>query len=154
MECGEKRGMHIWRIISAPNHQPDTGERSCGRKGELVFTTITKEGIPMIATARTIYVLWTRLSCGRTHIPMKKVLGAPTTCTSSAGQRVPVADLRPRWWATRRAAHYLLVVTRKPTKDTLEVGSSQREVFSDAVRMVEDLSKRITRSFAGAGHLA
>jgi len=49
-ECQEKKGMHIFEDHFIPEIiNPDTGETlPYGEKGELVFTTITKEGIPLI----------------------------------------------------------------------------------------------------------
>jgi phenylacetate-CoA ligase len=51
-------------------------------EGELVITTITKEGIPMIRyRTRDITTLTAeKCACGRTHIRMKRVVGRSTIC--------------------------------------------------------------------------
>ena len=78
-ECQYKNGLHIWEDHFIPEIvDPETGEvLPEGSEGELVFTTITKEGIPVIRyRTRDISKLnYEPCPCGRTHVRMHKVLG-------------------------------------------------------------------------------
>ena len=78
-ECSEQKGMHICEDhFIAEIIDPDTGEvLPDGTKGELVFTSITKEAFPLLRyRTRDICVLdRTPCSCGRTHVRMAKPMG-------------------------------------------------------------------------------
>ncbi len=78
-ECEYQCGMHVWEDHFIPEIiDPDTGEvLPYGETGELVFTTITKEGFPLIRyRTRDICSLdATPCRCGRTHIRMRKPTG-------------------------------------------------------------------------------
>ena len=79
-ECSEQKGMHICEDhFIAEIIDPDTGEvLPDGTKGELVFTSITKEAFPLLRyRTRDICVLdRTPCSCGRTHVRMAKPMGS------------------------------------------------------------------------------
>jgi len=79
IECKEHNGLHIWEdhfIVESIN--PESGEvLSPGEEGELVFTTLTKTGMPILRyRTRDISVLENaKCACGRTHTRMIKVHG-------------------------------------------------------------------------------
>ena len=79
IECNEHKGLHIWEdhfFVETIN--PDTGEVLSPREeGEMVFTTLTKTGIPMLRfRTRDISVINTeKCACGRTHARMIRVRG-------------------------------------------------------------------------------
>jgi len=79
IECSEHNGLHIWNdhfLVETIN--PETGETlSPGEEGELVFTTLTKTGLPLLRyRTRDISVLETeKCTCGRTHSRMMRVRG-------------------------------------------------------------------------------
>ena len=87
-ECSEQKGMHICEDhFIAEIIDPDTGEvLPDGTKGELVFTSITKEAFPLLRyRTRDICVLdRTPCSCGRTHVRMAKPMGRSDDCSLSA----------------------------------------------------------------------
>jgi phenylacetate-CoA ligase len=79
IECSERHGLHIWddhffvEVID-----PKTGEvLSPEEEGELVFTTLTKTGLPLLRyRTRDVSVLETdKCGCGRTHTRMMRVRG-------------------------------------------------------------------------------
>ena len=78
-ECEEQNGMHINEDhFYAEIIDPDTGEvLPEGSKGELVFTSLDKEGFPLLRYRTKDICILTRepCSCGRTHIKMTKPLG-------------------------------------------------------------------------------
>lgn len=149
-ECRHQCGLHIFEdhfipeIIDPKTLQP----LPYGEKGELVFTTITKEGIPMIRyRTRDITSLTCEpCACGRTHVRMQKVLGRSDDMLIIRGVNVfpsqietilcDMGELEP---------HYLLVVDRIHNMDMLEVWVEVSErMFSDEVRQMEELTERIT----------
>jgi phenylacetate-CoA ligase len=79
VECSEHSGLHIWEdhfLIETVD--PKTGEvLPAGEEGELVFTTLTKTGLPILRfRTRDISVITTETcACGRTHSRMLRVTG-------------------------------------------------------------------------------
>jgi phenylacetate-CoA ligase len=79
VECSEHNGLHIWEdhfLIETIN--PKTGEViTPGEEGELVFTTLTKKGLPMLRfRTRDISVIQNEpCKCGRTHSRMMRIRG-------------------------------------------------------------------------------
>jgi len=149
IECMEQKGLHIFEDHFIPEIiDPLTGKNlPVGEKGELVFTTITKEGIPLIRyRTRDITVLNNEpCPCGRTHIRMHKVMGRSDDMLIIRGVNVfpsqvetvllEIGEIEP---------HYLLVVDREGSLDELEI---QVEVspamFSDKIRGLEVLEQKI-----------
>ena len=78
-ECEYQCGMHVWEDHFIPEIiDPDTGEvLPKGATGELVFTTITKQGFPVIRyrTRDICQLNYEPCKCGRTHVRMKKPQG-------------------------------------------------------------------------------
>ncbi|NLX70828.1 MAG: phenylacetate--CoA ligase [Clostridiales bacterium] len=148
-ECQYKAGLHIFEDHFIPEIiDPETGEvLPEGKEGELVFTTINKEGLPVIRyRTRDISALnYEPCPCGRTHVRMKKVLGRTDDMIIIRGVNVfpsqiesvlmEIGDTEP---------HYLLVVDRVGNLDNLEVWVEvSNELFSDEVRKLEELKRRI-----------
>ncbi len=148
-ECQEQNGLHVFEDHFIPEIiDPQTGDpMPCGEKGELVFTTITKEGIPVIRyRTRDISILNDEeCPCGRTHIRMHKVMGRTDDMLIIRGVNVfpsqiesallEIGDTQP---------HYLLIVDRKGSMDELEIQVEvSREMFSDKVKGLEGLEAKI-----------
>ncbi len=149
MECMEKEGSHI-----AEDHfiaeviNPDTGDvLPYGEQGELVLTTITKEGIPLLRyRTRDISTLHPEIcACGRTHMRMKRVAGRTDDMLIIRGVNVfpsQVESVLLEFGETE--PHYLLVVDRKGDLDALEIWVELSEkMFSDKVKHLETLEGRI-----------
>jgi len=152
IECIEaKRGLHIFEDHFIPEIiNPQTGEvLPHGEKGELVFTTITKEAFPLIRyRTRDISVLYRQpCKCSRTHVRMERVSGRSDDMLIIRGVNVfpsqiesvlmNVAGVEP---------HYLLVVDRQGTLDTLEVQVEvNQKGFSDEVKDFQMLGRRIEK---------
>jgi phenylacetate-CoA ligase len=149
MECPAKQGSHIFEDhFIAEIIDPDTGETlPCGQQGELVLTTITKEGIPLIRyRTRDISTLhYEKCACGRTHVRMKRVTGRTDDMLIIRGVNVfpsQVESVLLEFGETE--PHYLLVVDRKGDLDDLEIWVELSEkMFSDEVRQLEKLENRI-----------
>ena len=148
-DCQCKNGLHIFEDHFIPEIiDPETGEvLSEGKEGELVFTTITKEGLPVIRyRTRDISSLdYEPCSCGRTHVRMKKVLGRTDDMIIIRGVNVFPSQIESILMEIGETEpHYLLVVDRVGNLDSLEVWVEvSNKLFSDEVRRLEDLNRRI-----------
>ena len=113
----------------------------------MVFTTITKEGLPVIRyRTRDISSLdYEPCSCGRTHVRMKKVLGRTDDMIIIRGVNVFPSQIESILMEIGETEpHYLLVVDRVGNLDSLEVWVEvSNKLFSDEVRRLEDLNRRI-----------
>lgn len=148
-ECQEQKGLHIFEDHFLPEVIDPVTEKPLpfGEKGELVFTSLTKEGIPIIRyRTRDITTLKAEVCpCGRTHVRMEKIMGRTDDMLIIRGVNVfpsqiesvllEIGDTEP---------HYLLVVDRKGSLDELEVQVEvSQAMFSDKVKGLETLEKMI-----------
>lgn len=149
--CFAQHGMHInedhfiAEIIDPKTLQP----LPYGCEGELVITTITKEGIPVLRyRTRDITTLINEpCECGRTFIRMEKVVGRSDDMLIIRGVNVFPSQIEEIIVNTMGIEpQYLLVVDRNGNLDTLEVKIELSEkMFSDAVRNIEDIREKIDK---------
>lgn len=151
VDCPCRVGMHIAEDHFIPEViNPETGERlKAGEAGELVITTITKEAVPLIRyrTRDLSRISLEPCACGRTHARMQKVVGRSDDMLIIRGVNVfPSAIETVLLQIPGVEPHYLLVVDRKDNLDLLEIQVEVSEqVFSDEVRKMESLGKRIKK---------
>jgi phenylacetate-CoA ligase len=152
IECLEaKRGLHIFEDHFIPEIiDPKSGEvLPYGQKGELVFTTITKEAFPLIRyRTRDISVLHAEpCKCGRTHVRMERVSGRSDDMLIIRGVNVFPSQIESVLMNIEGVEpHYLLIVDRQGALDTLEVHVEVNEkVFSDEVKKLQSLGRRIEK---------
>ena len=149
IECEQQDGLHIFEDHFIPEIiNPQTGEPVPeGGKGELVFTTITKEGIPVIRyrTRDLSSLTYEPCACGRTHVRMARILGRSDDMLIIRGVNVfptQVEGVLAGYSAVE--PHYLIVVDRKGLLDTMEVWVEMSEaLFSDEVRKIEEVRQHI-----------
>lgn len=149
VDCTAHNGLHVFEDHFLPEiiHPETEQPLPDGTPGELVFTTITKEGMPLLRyRTRDLSLLdATPCACGRTHRRMQKVLGRSDDMIVIRGVNVfptqietilvGLGDVEP---------HYLLVVNRENNMDTLEVRVEMTQaLFSDEVRRIEEVERRI-----------
>lgn len=151
-ECvEEKRGMHISEDhFIVETIDPKTGEvLPAGEEGELVFTTITKEAIPLIRyRTRDITSLITDpCKCGRSSVRMRKVTGRSDDMLIIRGVNVFPSQVEAIIVTKNELSpHYLLIVDRVDNMDTLEVQIELAEgVFMDTISRLQELSKTIEK---------
>ena len=147
-ECSEQTGMHINEDkYIAEIIDPDTGEvLPEGEQGELVFTCITKEALPLIRyRTRDIATLSHKpCSCGRTLIKMSKPAGRTDDMLIIRGINVFPSQIESVLLDMNLSPNYLLVVDRVGNLDTLKVQVEMTsEMFSDSVRGIEGIEKKI-----------
>jgi len=148
-ECQFKCGMHINEDHFIPEIiDPDTEEvLPIGSKGELVFTTVTKEGLPLIRyRTRDISTLnYEKCECRRTSVRMSKVSGRTDDMLIIRGVNVFPSQIESVLLEISEVApHYLLIVDRIDNLDTLEVWVEMNQnMFSDEVKKIEETERKI-----------
>ncbi|MGB9978067.1 phenylacetate--CoA ligase family protein [Methanobacterium sp.] len=149
MECEDKEGLHI----SDDHFYPEIVDSKTletlpeGEKGELVLTTLTREGMPVIRfrTKDVTALRKGKCNCGRTLIKMDRITGRTDDMLKIRGVIVfpsqiekallKIEDLEP---------HYQIVVTRPQHLDELEVQvETSEKFFSDEVKHIEEVKKMI-----------
>ncbi len=166
-ECPEQAGMHVWEDRFIPEIiDPETGEvLPEGAEGELVFTTLTKQGFPLIRyRTRDICSLnYEKCACGRTHVRMNKPNGRSDDMLIIRGVNVFPSQIEEVLLKVSGdvTPNYQIVVDRENNTDTLDVYVEMSEhMFSDDVKSIEKIERKITemlRSTLGIGakvHLA
>jgi phenylacetate-CoA ligase len=148
-ECSAQTGMHINEDKYIPEIiDPDTGEiLPEGTQGELVFTCIRKEALPLIRyrTRDIATIRREKCSCGRTLIKMSKPSGRTDDMLIIRGVNVFPSQIESVLLEMKLATpNYVLIVDRVDNLDTLEVQVEMTaEMFSDTIRDVERIEKQI-----------
>lgn len=150
-ECLEQNGLHVFEdnfIVECID--PDTGEAAPeGEKGELVFTTINKEGIPVLRyrTRDVSMLVPGQCPCGRTFSRMARVFGRTDDMLIIRGVNVFPSQIEQVLGQVEGTEpHYQLVIDRKGTLDTVELEVEVNEtVFSDEVRGLERTRATVER---------
>lgn len=148
-ECSAQSGMHINEDnFIAEVIDPDTGEvLPEGSKGELVFTSITKEAFPLLRyRTRDICVLSRKkCSCGRTLIKMTKPMGRSDDMLIIRGVNVFPSQIETVLIEQGYAPNYQIEVDRVNNSDTLDVYvEMNEEQFTDTVKGIQDKEKALT----------
>ena len=151
VECPERQGMHVAEDHFLPEIVDPTTLQPVppGTVGELVFTTLTKEALPVLRyRTRDLTSMTTEpCRCGRTLARIGRIMGRTDDMLIIRGVNVypsqvehallQAADVEP---------HYLLVVRRDSALDTLEVRVEARaavaEAGTDAMRALEAVVRR------------
>ena len=138
-ECEEQTGMHINEDhFLAEIIDPDTGEvLPEGSKGELVFTSLDKEGFPLLRyRTRDICVLSRKkCSCRRTLIKMSKPMGRSDDMLIIRGVNVFPSQIETVLLQEGYSPNYLIEVDRANNTDTLDISVELTpEQFSDTVK--------------------
>ncbi len=148
-ECAYQNGLHIWEDHFIPEViSPDTLQPADpGDIGELVFTTVTKEALPLLRyrTRDLTKLDYNTCQCGRTAVRMHKCTGRSDDMLIIRGVNVfpsqvesvllEIGETKP---------HYLLIVDKKGALDTLEIWVEVDDnVFSDEIGKLEALTHKI-----------
>lgn len=146
IECNAHNGLHIWEDhFIVETIDPETGEvLSPGEEGELVFTTLTKTGIPMLRfRTRDISVVETeKCACGRTHARMMRVTGRSDDMLIIRGVNVFPSQIEYAIMSFPEiAAHYQIVVDRPGALDTFTVKVELTEKASKNKRLDKNALK-------------
>ena len=153
IECYEGQdGLHLFSDHFYPEIIEPGGEKAVapGESGELVITTLTKEGLPLIRYRTGDIVTLTEGECphcGRTSPRISKVKGRTDDMLIIRGINVFPSQIESVLLEIEEAEpHYLLVVDRVGSLDQLEVQVEVNEsIFSDEIKELERLKKKIQR---------
>ena len=149
-ECLEQHGLHVFEDHFYPEIiDPETGEPlPDGKKGELVFTCLTKEGVPLIRyRTRDVTMILDEgpCPCGRTSRRIARLMGRTDDMLIIRGVNVfpsQVEDVLVRIEGVQ--PQYLIVVDRQGNLDTMEIKVEVTEgLFSDEVKKLESLRDKI-----------
>ena len=150
-ECEYQCGMHVCEDHFIPEIiDPDTGAvLPEGEWGELVFTTITKEGFPLIRyRTRDICSLnYEPCKCGRTHVRMNKPQGRTDDMLIIRGVNVFPSQIEEVLLNIGKSVtpNYQIIVDRVNNTDTFEVlVEMSEELFSDDVKNIERTARLIS----------
>ncbi|MBR5273491.1 MAG: phenylacetate--CoA ligase [Clostridia bacterium] len=147
-DCECQNGLHICEDFFYPEVvNPDTGEvLPDGEYGELVFTCIGKEALPLIRyRTRDICALThEKCDCGRTTVRMTKPRGRTDDMLIIRGINVFPSQIESVLLELNMNPNYLIVVDRKGNLDTMEVlVEMQPEMFSDTIKAIETTEHKI-----------
>ncbi|MFH0922332.1 MAG: phenylacetate--CoA ligase [Fibrobacterota bacterium] len=150
-ECHLKCGMHIFSDVFYPEViDPSGNPVPDGEYGELVFTTLTKQAIPLLRyrTRDIVKITYEPCACGRTSPRMSKVRGRTDDMIIVRGINVfPTQIEHVLLQVEGVMPHYQLVVERSAGGlDDLEVVVEVDEKsFSDEIKKMENLRTAIKR---------
>ncbi len=152
-ECRERCGMHINEDhYYAEIIDPATGDvlpRGC--EGELVVTTLTKEGMPVLRyrTKDITKINYEKCACGRTFARMDKPKGRSDDMLKIRGVNVFPSQIETVLMSFKEIApHYQLVLTRENFADHLEIKVELLEQYSsllDNFPALSELHAKITK---------
>lgn len=136
-ECSEQSGMHINEDNFIPEIiNPETGEvLPEGEKGELVFTSITKEAFPLIRYRTHDICVLTRekCSCGRTLIKMCKPMGRSDDMLIIRGVNVFPSQIETVLINKGYSLNYQIEVDRVNNTDTLDINIEMKPEQSESI---------------------
>ena len=159
-ECTVQEGLHINEDHFFPEIiDPETLQvLPEGSSGELVFTTLTKEGLPLIRyrTRDLTRLNYEKCKCGRTMVRMEKCLGRSDDMLIIRGVNLfpsqvesvllEMSEIKP---------HYLLIVDRVNNLDTLELKVEVDEAFfQDKISQLESLRQKLQNNLENSLGLA
>lgn len=159
-DCEYHTGLHVYEdhylpeIISSETLQPVAE----GETGELVFTTLTKEGLPLIRyrTKDLTSISYEKCQCGRTIPRISRFKGRSDDMLIIRGVNVFPSQVEAALLEIGETSpHYMMIVDRVNNLDTLEVQVEVEErFFSDEIRELEKLTKQIASAIQHAIGLA
>jgi len=149
-ECTSQKGMHVWAdqfLVEVVD--PKTGENvSDGERGELVFTTLKKEALPLIRyrTGDLTTLDSEVCDCGRTHPRIMKMLGRVDDMLVIRGINVFPSQVESALMRIPELGdNYELIVDRVHELDTLTVRvEARKEIFADRASALPALENRVS----------
>lgn len=159
-ECECQNGTHLNEDHYYPEIiDPNTLEPvEPGKTGELVFTHLTKEGMPLLRyRTRDLTALhYDKCDCGRTLVRMDRILGRSDDMLIIRGVNVFPTQIESVILEMKEfEPHFLLTVGRENNTDTMELKVEVREeCYSDEINVMTALKKKLVdrlRSVLGLG---
>ncbi len=155
-ECVHKHGLHVFEdhflieIVDRETLQPVPD----GEYGEVVFTTLTKEGIPVIRyrTRDISRIIPGQCPCGRTFRRMERVTGRSDDMLIIRGVNVFPSQIEQVLTGIEGVApHYQVVLTKRASMDHVEVHVEvDPDIAFDEVRVLERIQRRVKAEIESA----
>jgi len=153
-ECVHRNGLHVFEdhfIIEVID--PETMEPvRDGEQGEVVFTTLTKEGIPVIRyrTRDISRIVPGECACGRTFRRMERVTGRTDDMLIIRGVNVYPSQIEQVLMGIPGVApHYQVVLDKRGSMDTVEVQVEvSPDLEFDEIRELEALQRKVAGAIA------
>jgi phenylacetate-CoA ligase len=153
-ECVHQNGLHVFEdhfLIEILD--PETLEPvEDGQEGEVVFTTLTKEGIPVIRyrTRDISRIIPGNCECGRTFRRMERVTGRTDDMLIIRGVNVYPSQIEQVLMGIAGVApHYQVVLTRRGSMDQVEIHVEvSPEISFDEIRRLEALQRSVSSKIA------
>ena len=149
-ECLEQDGMHIWEDAYLPEIvDPETGEPlPDGEIGELVITTLCREGMPLIRyrTKDLTRFIPGDCACGRTHRRLDRIMGRADDMIILKGVNIyPMQVEQVLMSIPEVGQNYLIVLERDGYLDQMRVKVEvKQEYFVEDMRELKSLQSRIS----------
>ncbi|MDO4464635.1 MAG: phenylacetate--CoA ligase [Bacillota bacterium] len=159
-DCKYHKGLHVFEDHFLPEIiDPETLRPiEAGQTGELVFTTLTKEGLPLIRyrTKDLTSISYDKCECGRTTARISRFKGRSDDMLIIRGVNVFPSQVEAALLEMGGTTpHYMMIVDRVNNLDTLEVQVEVEErFFSDEIKELENLTKKIAHAIQQAIGLA
>ncbi len=149
-ECTAQDGLHIFEDHFLPEIVDVDTFEATDSSGELVFTTLTKEALPLLRyrTKDITTLNREKCSCGRTHARMTKPTGRSDDMLIIRGVNVFPSQIEEALLkVSSDSSHYMLVVERKNNLDVLELMVELEKDFPfDEMKEIEKLTRKIHQS--------
>lgn len=155
-ECTCQNGLHIFEDHFVPEiiDPVSLNVLQEGEEGELVFTTITKEGLPLLRyRTRDLSTLdYSPCRCGRTLVRMRKCTGRSDDMLIIRGVNLFPSQIESVLLEMKETSpHYLLIVDRVNNLDMLELQVEVEEgFFLDRISELQNLTRRIQHAMESA----
>jgi phenylacetate-CoA ligase len=155
-ECMMQNGLHINEDHFIPEIiDPETGQPlPPGTEGELVFTTLTKEGLPLIRynTHDLTSLDYGPCACGRTQVRMRKCTGRSDDMLIIRGVNLFPSQIESALLEMSGIKpHYMIQVDRVNNLDTLQVEVEvEEQFFMDGIGQLQNLRRKIQSNLESA----
>jgi phenylacetate-CoA ligase len=155
LECPEQDGLHVMEDHFYPEIIDPQSMKvlSEGERGELVLTTLTRHGMPIIRfRTKDITSLQSEpCPCGRTMIKMERITGRTDDMLKIRGVAVFPSQIEKALLKINGLEpHYQIIVTRPKHMDELEVQvETSPELFSDEVKELVGIKEKIENRVHG-----
>ena len=150
MDCIHHEGLHVYEDYFYPEVLNPVDNSPCadGEIGELVFTTLAKEGMPLLRyrTKDLTSINHSVCKCGRTLPRISKFKGRTDDMKVIRGVNVFPTQVEQALLSMGGgvAPHYMLVIDRENNLDVLTVMVEVDEkYFSDEIRKLDELKKKV-----------
>lgn len=155
-DCSHHKGLHVCEDHFYPEVLDSStfATKKPGETGELVFTTLTKEGLPLIRyrTKDLTSIDYSTCECGRTSARISRFKGRVDDMLIIRGVNVFPSQVEAALVDVEEVSpHYMIIVDRVNNLDTLEIQVEiNPQYFTDEIRGLEALAKKITHVLSQA----